>query len=88
MKRIWFQEGPQSADKWARLEYWNFNRGPSMLDAPISSKQFFGLKFCLEYRKRAIIGRSRFEAALIYKPRILGLINEEFLFLVHKLSVI
>ena len=25
------------------------------------------------YRTRAIIGRSRFEAALVYKPRILGL---------------
>ena len=32
------------------------------------------------YRTRAIIGRSRFEAALIYKPRILGLKNEEFPF--------
>ena len=40
------------------------------------------------YRTRAIIGRSRFEAALVYKPRILGLKNEEFPFLVHKLSVI
>ena len=40
------------------------------------------------YRTRAIIGRSRFEAALIYKPRILGLKSEEFPFLVHKLSVI
>ena len=40
------------------------------------------------YRTRAIIGRSRFEAALVYKPQILGLKNEEFLFLVHKLSVI
>ena len=40
------------------------------------------------YRTRAIIGRSWFEAALIYKPRILGLKNEEFPFLVHKLSVI
>ena len=40
------------------------------------------------YPTRAIIGRSRFEAALIYKPRILGLKNEEFPFLVHKLSVI
>ena len=28
------------------LEYWNFNRGPSKLDAPISSKQFSGLKLC------------------------------------------
>ena len=37
---------------------------------------------------RAIIGRSRFEAALVYKPRILSLKNEEFTFLVHKLSVI
>ena len=40
------------------------------------------------YRTRAIIGRSRFEAALVYKPRILGLKNEEFPFSVHKLSVI
>ena len=42
----------------------------------------------LAYRTRTIIGRSRFEAALVYKPRILGLKNEEFPFLVHKLSVI
>ena len=28
------------------LEYWHFNRGPSKLDAPISSKQFSGLKLC------------------------------------------
>ena len=42
----------------------------------------------IDYRTRAIIGRSRFEAALFYKPRILGLKNEEFPFLVHKLSVI
>lgn len=42
----------------------------------------------LRYRTRAIIDRSRFEAALVYKPRILGLKNEEFPFLVHKLSVI
>ena len=40
------------------------------------------------YRTLAIISRSRFEAALVYKPRILGLKNEEFPFLVHKLSVI
>ena len=40
------------------------------------------------YRTRAILGRSRFEAALIYKPRILDLKNEEFPFLIHKLSVI
>ena len=33
------------------------------------------------YRTRAIIGRSRFEAALVYN-------NEEFPFLVHKLSAI
>ena len=46
------------------------------------------LFFILRYRTRAIIGRSRFEAALVYKPRILGLKNEEFPFLVHKLSVI
>ena len=37
---------------------------------------------------RAIITRSRFETALIYKPRILGLKNDEFPFLDHKLSVI
>ena len=36
------------------------------------------------YRTRAIIARSRSETALEYKPRILGLKNEEFLFLVHK----
>ena len=42
----------------------------------------------IDYRTRAIIGRSRFEAALVYKPRILGLKNEEFPFLVHKFSVI
>ena len=40
------------------------------------------------YRTRATISRSRFEAALVYKPRILSLKNEEFPFLVHKLSVI
>ena len=40
------------------------------------------------YRTRAIIARSRSETALEYKPRILGLKNEEFPFLVHKLSVI
>ena len=40
------------------------------------------------YRTRAIIGRSQFEAALVYKPRILGLKNKEFPLLVHKLSVI
>ena len=40
------------------------------------------------YRTRAIITRSRFETALVYKPRILGLKNEEFPFLVHKLSAI
>ena len=38
--------------------------------------------------RRAIITRSRFETALVYKPRILGLKNEEFSFLVHKWSVI
>ena len=42
----------------------------------------------LEYRTRAIIGRSRFEAALVYKPQILCLKIEEFPFLVYKLSVI
>ena len=35
-----------------------------------------------------MIGRSRFEAALVYKPRILRLKNEEFPYLVHKLSAI
>ena len=40
------------------------------------------------YRMRAIISRSRFEAALVYKPRILSLKNEEFPVLVHKLSAI
>ena len=40
------------------------------------------------YRTRAIITRSRSETALKYKPRILGLKNEEFSFLVHKWSVI
>ena len=35
------------------------------------------------YRTRAIITRSRFEAALVYKPRILDLKIEEFPFLVH-----
>ena len=33
-----------------------------------------------DYRTRAIIGRSRFEAALVYKLRILGLKSEEFPF--------
>ena len=42
----------------------------------------------LVYRTRAIISRSRFEAALVYKPRILSLKNEEFSFLEHKLSAI
>ena len=35
----------------------------------------------------AIISRSRFEASLVYKPRILGLKMEEFPFLVHNWSV-
>ena len=52
------------------------------------SKVKRGSPFKVIYRTRAIIGRSRFEAALDYKPRILGLKNEDFLFLVHKLSVI
>ena len=42
---------------------------------------FAFLRLFLEYRTRAIIGRSRFEAALVYKPRILGLKNEEIPFL-------
>ena len=37
-----------------------------------------------DYRTRAIIARFRSETALEYKPRILGLKNKEFLFLVHK----
>ena len=40
------------------------------------------------YRTRAIIGRSGFEAALVYKRRILSLKNEEFPFLEHKLCAI
>ena len=40
------------------------------------------------YRTCAIITRSWLETALVYKPRILGLKNEEFPILVHKLSVI
>ena len=40
------------------------------------------------YRMRAIITRSWSETALVYKPRILGLKNEEFSFLVQKWSVI
>ena len=39
-------------------------------------------------RTRSIISRSRFEDALVYKPLILSLKNEEFPNLVHKLSVI
>ena len=42
----------------------------------------------LYYRTRAIITRSWSETALVYKPRILGLKNEEFSFLVHRWSVI
>ena len=40
------------------------------------------------YHTRATITRSWSVTALVYKPRILGLKNEEFPFLVHKLSVI
>ena len=40
------------------------------------------------YRTRAIITRSWSVTALVYKPRILGLENKEFPFLVHKWSVI
>ena len=40
------------------------------------------------YHTRAISTGIWFETALVYKPRILGLKNEEFLFLVHKWSVI
>ena len=46
------------------------------------------LEFEYIYRTRAIITHSWSETALVYKPRILGLKNEEFLFLVHKWSVI
>ena len=42
----------------------------------------------VEYRTRATITRSWSVTALVYKPRILGLKNEEFPLLVHKLSVI
>ena len=38
-------------------------------------KVFTNCMFHLKYRTRAIIGRSRFEAALVYKPRILGFKN-------------
>ena len=48
-------------------------------------KSFFPL---YEYRTSAIIARSWFEATLDYKARILAPKIEEFLFLVHKLSVI
>ena len=41
-----------------------------------------------EYRTLATITCSWSVTALVYKPRILGLKNEEFPFLVHKLSVI
>ena len=41
-----------------------------------------------DYRTCAIISRSWFEAALVYKPQILSLKNEEFPFLVYKLSAI
>ena len=40
-----------------------------------------------EYRTRAIITRSWFETALVYKPQILASKIEEFHCLVHKLSV-
>ena len=48
-----------------------------------AKKIFFLTENCIRfrYRSRAIIGRSRFEAALVYKPRILGLKNEEIPFL-------
>ena len=55
---------------------------------PTRKTEQFSKTSVLEYRTRAIISRFRFEAALVYKPRILGLKNEEFPFLVHKLSVI
>ena len=44
--------------------------------------------FYMIYRTCAIITRSWLVTALMYKPRILGLKNEEFWFLVHKLSEI
>ena len=40
------------------------------------------------YRTRINITRSWSVTALLYKPRILGLKNEEIPFVVHKLSVI
>ena len=33
------------------LEVWFYMNGPSKLAAPISRKQFFGLKFSFEYTK-------------------------------------
>ena len=42
----------------------------------------------IKYRTRAIITRSWSVTTLVYKPRILGLKNEEFPFLVHKFSVV
>lgn len=38
----------------------------------------------MSYRTRTIISRSRLEANLVHKPRLLSLKNEEFPFLVHK----
>ena len=40
----------------------------------------------VNYSTRAIISRSRFEATLVYKLRILSLKIEAIPFLVHKLS--
>ena len=41
-----------------------------------------------DHRTRAIITRSWSFSALEYKPRILGLKIKNFIFLVHKLSVV
>ena len=51
-------------------------------------KQDGPLDRILKYCTSTIKGCSRYEAALVYKPRILSLKNEEFPFLVHKLSAI
>ena len=60
---------------------------PAPTPAPYS-EEFVIFYIGFIYFTRAIIGRSRFEAALVYKLRILSLKNEEFPFLVHKLSAI
>ena len=72
------------------LEYGPFKEQSTLNSnwLPMSKAELLFSMSKIRYRTRAIIGRSRFEAALIYKPRILSLKNEEFPFLVHKLSAI